>query len=631
MKLPSSKDASPYWLLLTVGLAALVFFVSLTVMGERQINPMQIFDVDMVQEQQAMTLSDVMGLPGSRWQDTEADLSFGMNDNAHWFRFTLPNLKKEQHILEVGYSLLDSVSVWFVSDGDILTQYHSGDAQPFYERMIPHEKFLFPVPQNHSSVDVYLRVKTSGTLRVPLFLWTETDLLVDSSEHNLIVGIFFGYMLAMALSNLFFFVTTRRVSFIVYCGYVASLGLTLAVLHGLAFKYLWPEAIWLQGKAVAIFANLVIMFAIIFTYHLLQLKEVSPLIYRGMRYLLGVFALNLLVALVIPYSIQIKLFMVLLLLAVSIIFGVGLWLSLRGLVMARYFTLAWSILLASGFIAALENSNIIDLAIPSQYLLMIGASIETLLLALVLAMSYSQQRDELFATQEQALAQEKAARVAKERLYEVEQSARDELEYKVQERTLELEIALRELSEANRELERKNTLDPLTGINNRRFMDKRLQAETRRSRREQTSLSLVMLDIDHFKPINDNYGHQVGDECIKYVASLLKENLKRNSDVACRYGGEEFALILPNTDLEGAVAVAENIRMALQARPVNVDDVIINLTLSAGVASCVIQFEGQEQSLLRVADQCLYQAKQHGRNRVVADRIQDPKDKQENQ
>jgi diguanylate cyclase (GGDEF)-like protein len=188
----------------------------------------------------------------------------------------------------------------------------------------------------------------------------------------------------------------------------------------------------------------------------------------------------------------------------------------------------------------------------------------------------------------------------------------------VQERTLELEIALRELSDANRELEKLNTIDPLTGIRNRRHFNKRLQAEGRRSRREQTPLALAMIDIDHFKQINDQYGHSVGDTCIRHVAQTLQSLLKRPSDDVCRYGGEEFAIILPNTETEGAGQLVESIRQQLAETPCIIDNESISLTLSGGVASAIISHEDAETELLKLADERLYAAKQAGRNRVVA-------------
>ena len=114
------------------------------------------------------------------------------------------------------------------------------------------------------------------------------------------------------------------------------------------------------------------------------------------------------------------------------------------------------------------------------------------------------------------------------------------------------------------------------------------------------------------------YGHLVGDECIRYVASVLKENLRRPSDDACRYGGEEFALILPNTGQLGAQQVVEAIRQQIETTPVNTSAGKVNMTVSAGLCTAVIQSMEDEKHLIESADQALYQAKSQGRNRVVA-------------
>jgi diguanylate cyclase (GGDEF)-like protein len=194
---------------------------------------------------------------------------------------------------------------------------------------------------------------------------------------------------------------------------------------------------------------------------------------------------------------------------------------------------------------------------------------------------------------------------------------------KVEERTLELEITLRELSEVNQELERLNAIDPLTGAHNRRHFDKRLRSEGRRSRREQTPLSLVIIDVDHFKKINDEYGHDGGDECLIHVTKVFQQHIHRPTDDLCRIGGEEFAIILPNTDLEGAFHVAENMRSSLEASPLEYENEMINLTASAGVSTTVIVGEDHTQQLFKFTDELLYEAKAAGRNKVIHKQLQE--------
>jgi diguanylate cyclase (GGDEF)-like protein len=161
--------------------------------------------------------------------------------------------------------------------------------------------------------------------------------------------------------------------------------------------------------------------------------------------------------------------------------------------------------------------------------------------------------------------------------------------------------------------------DGLTGLKNRRTFDEELEREWRDCARSDWSLSLIMLDIDHFKKYNDNYGHLAGDECLRRVASVIHAALGRPNDCAARYGGEEFACVLPNTGLQGALTVAENIRSCIAALGIRHDDGATAahiVTASIGVASCLPNAEHAWLELLAAADQQLYRAKQSGRHRV---------------
>ncbi|CAI8868173.1 two-component system, cell cycle response regulator [Pseudomonas sp. IT-P253] len=156
--------------------------------------------------------------------------------------------------------------------------------------------------------------------------------------------------------------------------------------------------------------------------------------------------------------------------------------------------------------------------------------------------------------------------------------------------------------------------DPLTGTGNRIAMDQTLQREIEMSRRHQQPLSLLMLDIDHFKHINDTHGHSAGDDVLKAVATSIKEQL-RNVDMVFRFGGEEFLILLSNTSREAAAMVGERLRFAVQAHDYTADGNMIELTVSLG---CSTLLPGESvESLLRRADSALYVAKREGRNRLA--------------
>ena len=169
-------------------------------------------------------------------------------------------------------------------------------------------------------------------------------------------------------------------------------------------------------------------------------------------------------------------------------------------------------------------------------------------------------------------------------------------------------------------LERMARIDGLTGLANRRTFDDLFGREWRRLARIRQPLSVIMMDVDHFKQFNDTYGHGGGDECLKQVATAAQGALQRPADVVARYGGEEFVAILPDTTLPGATAVAEGIRAAVAALaiPHAGSKVADHVTLSLGVASIVPAPEGNPETLLEAADGQLYAAKSGGRNCVKA-------------
>jgi diguanylate cyclase (GGDEF)-like protein len=187
-------------------------------------------------------------------------------------------------------------------------------------------------------------------------------------------------------------------------------------------------------------------------------------------------------------------------------------------------------------------------------------------------------------------------------------------------REQELLEKTRQLEEVNRQLQLLSSLDGLTRVANRRHFDEALQRAWKDAARRETQLSLLLLDLDHFKRYNDTYGHQSGDDCLKEVAQTLARTLHRPTDLVARYGGEEFAVILADTDIRGAAVVAGTLRSQVEALDIVHDHSPLReqVTISVGVATALARSGSSPQLLLRAADQALYEAKRQGRNRVMA-------------
>jgi len=161
--------------------------------------------------------------------------------------------------------------------------------------------------------------------------------------------------------------------------------------------------------------------------------------------------------------------------------------------------------------------------------------------------------------------------------------------------------------------------DPLTTLSNRKFFDQALDRALADAKQKNEPLSLLMLDVDHFKSFNDKYGHQTGDQVLRLVALSMKQNVK-GKDIAARYGGEEFAIGLPNTALQSAITVADHVRRAVMTKELmkrSSGERLGRVTISIGVA--VVRPNDTAQSLIERADSCLYAAKRHGRNRVICE------------
>lgn len=228
------------------------------------------------------------------------------------------------------------------------------------------------------------------------------------------------------------------------------------------------------------------------------------------------------------------------------------------------------------------------------------------------------------------------ARSFNQMLQDLQQSRRQLEEYsrllenKVSERTAKLQQEISErmvvesaLQSANQELQRIAYIDGLTQVANRRHFDECLQAEWRRLERAGLPLSLILCDVDYFKAFNDTYGHQMGDECLRQVATVLQRAVKRPGDIVARYGGEEFGIILPNTTARGAAQIITRIQSKLGELKIQHEQSKVSswITLSFGVATMIPLHDIDASKIVTIADHALYQAKLSGRNQAISQEV----------
>lgn len=561
------------------------------------------------------SLDDVLALEEGQWQgDGGESISFGYGDKAYWFRFQLTNDTAvfQPLYLEVAYPVLDHIEFFMLENGRLLESHVLGDKKPFDERLVHHRNFLIPLTLTPGYPrTVYLRVDTTSSMQVPLILWDRDALFVAEQSRNLFEGLYYGIALVMILYSLFVYRAVGERSFLYYVGYIAAMPLFLASLHGISFQYLWPDATWWNDRAIIVFLNLTIFFGVAFSRRFLNVvRDVHPILYRTMAVLMVMAGSLAVVGVVVPYEHMIMPAILVAFLGCSamLVIGVARWLKRDPA--ARYYAVAWFFMLFGGIVMALSKFTLLPRNIITENATQIGSAIGVILLSVALADRLNQEKRRAFEAQQKLLSEERKARIAQAKTLHVQQEANALLEQRVMQRTQDLESL-------NEQLKELSATDALTGLKNRGHFDRVFKSAVVKAYRFGQPLSLMVLDIDHFKNFNDTYGHLVGDDCLQMVAGCIREYVTRPQDLAARYGGEEFVVLLPDTPEQGAVRVAEKIRKKIEETGFRVSDETLHLTISIGIcADCPDHADATKQIFVR-ADEALYEAKGRGRNRVV--------------
>ena len=428
----------------------------------------------------------------------------------------------------------------------------------------------------------------------------------------LTIGILLGFIAALILSSLLLNLLSKDRKFLILAASLLCQCASLVIFYG----YI-PLPVWWYETSILTFAFGYVWFACFYAYVQLRVRQYPDHLVRPVFFIVALGIAMLAVSWFVPTYLSVVLLLVYTWMCCLLMVSIGLFNWRRQVAAARWFTCAW-LCLGIGLIYvtyAQINQMVVSLLATNMVVCVFWfANVLWFIGAITV---YIEDIKEKIANNQRELDEAQKQQALQEQKFEMEEQMREELEVKVQERSFELEVTLRELEEKNRELEEKSTQDALTGMRNRRFFDKKYLAENRRSRREQSVLTIIMTDIDHFKKVNDVYGHLAGDDVIRFVGRAITDMLKRPSDEGCRYGGEEFAIILPNTQKEGAVILAESIREKVAASVIDAADHQVQVTMSFGIYSAVCEHHMSANHYIELADKALYQAKQTGRNKVV--------------
>jgi diguanylate cyclase (GGDEF)-like protein len=526
--------------------------------------------------------------------------SLGFSAEAVWLRFRLARAAggPREVLLELAYPLLDEVSLTLLGP-DGRRQYEAGDSRPFGERVLPFTHPTFPIElPDQGEVTGLLRLHTSGSLQFPLRLWSPEEHAVHSADGRFLYGLFYGVFLVLSLLALMLFVFTRDGIFLLYAGYVVSYALLQFSLNGLVAEYLWPYGGLLPSRLPPVLTGTSMAFMLLFSSRILGFWPHSrPLrgLYVGFAVLAG---LIVLLGSFGPLSWSIHLAAVASVFLLPALLAAAVSSLRRGVWAARYFLIAWGIFLTGVSITGLTLLGLLPSRVMTTNAMQIGASLETWVLSLAL---FDRMRE---------LRRQKDAAVASAHSYL--RQLNEELEALVTERTQALETTNARLRDiANR--------DSLTGLLNHRTCLEGVAALLEQTRRREESTAVIMLDIDHFKEVNDRFGHQRGDRVLKKVADLLTAHT-RSRDVCGRYGGEEFLLAVGGIERTAARRLAERLRREIAGLALaGFED--CSLSASLGVAVTGSGVSTSAEDLIGRADAALYAAKRRGRNRVELERV----------
>lgn len=537
-------------------------------------------------------------------------LQFGYSSSTYWISFDIVNALAppvpagtgERIYMAARYPLLDEVQLFVVRDRGV-EQIVLGDARNYFQRLFLVNDLVFPLTLTPGErVEIFLRVRSENTLSIPIYVYAEAAFVQQQSRIELTNGIYFGISAGLFLYNLFLWIGVRKRVYGIYVLFMALHLLFNATMLGYTFA-LWPNALRFQQVAIFVFSLTSGAAVVWFGMAFLQSKTHLPRWHWLLRCFLALTVIAIPIVLLAPPSRAAELNGLVMIAGIALLLPAAVMRLRQGYRPAWYYLVGQGAVLASVGFTVLTSRGLLPYYHLAPEVLKWSSAFEILFFSIGLADLVNEERRLREAAQHRSEASQR-------QLLQVQIQLNEELDRKVRERTQELE-------RANDQLQLLSTTDELTRLYNRRFFNAALQQEYRRACRDRTSLSVLMLDIDYFKRINDEHGHLAGDAVLVHAASMIAARIRRPPDVAARFGGEEFVVMLPNTNVEGARVVADNILRAFNSDGVALGDNCIPITVSIGIAGAVpTERDGHEQ-LLAEADRQLYLAKQGGRNRCA--------------
>ena len=539
-------------------------------------------------------------------------LNLGYSRSAYWLRFELTNSSEKslERILEISYSRIAHIHFYQPLTNGIYNSILTGNAAPFSSRPHPNRFFVFPIAVPAHSVQIFfIRIESPTDLLIPAKLWDPHAYEIYGRNDYLTQAWYFGMASAMVLFNLLIFLTLWDLVYLLYISFVTSAAITLAAQNGLAKEFLWQNSMFWSEIDSMVGYCISLLTLLLFMRQMLNTWKIIPKIDLAIKTQIGLLLISP-IGLITSFQTFIKPVILVCLITIIIVISTSALCSIKRQRSAYFFVVAFLMLCVGGIMMIMRSFGLIASNVISTNGLQFGSALEMLLLGLALADRFNNIRKEKEKAQKEALE-------AQNLLLENLKSQERLLKERVEERTIALSKSNSALVAANVELEEKRlqleqlaVTDRLTGLYNRFMLDHVLETELYRSQYHSSQFALVLLDIDHFKLVNDNYGHPVGDQVLIEFARLLTNNV-RHIDITGRWGGEEFLIICRNTEMVTARTLVETLRGRISQHTF---PVIGSKTSSFGITEYK-KGDSIMQMMSRV-DKALYRAKRAGRNRI---------------
>lgn len=543
-----------------------------------------------------------------------------------WYRVELHNEELEtlKLIVEIRYPIIDYIEGYLVEslpEGEnaaltIIQSFSVGDRYGYYDRPIETPYFTQPLNFSENKVWLYLKVRTSSSVALPIYIGGYDSYIADTVYRQWGLGILYGIAIALIFYNVVLFISLKDPVHLYYALFTTGLFMYFACIDGYAYK-LWPNSIEWQTKAYIYIVYVTLFFSVLFSRRFLGINRNLDAYYHSTNGLLFLCAFSVSAT---PFleEVYASLIMSLCIFIVTIyLFFLGIRRMRDGAPMSDFYVVIWGSMLVITLFSVISSFGYLFVFEQIQGVMKAISVVQLVFLSIVVGYKLNAMRYKQIRAEQHARRFSQEARKAEKELLGSQIESNKLLENRVLERTLQLEEALENLSDLNEKLTRLSEIDSLTGLYNRRKLELEYDRIIESVKGSDEVIGFLFVDIDHFKRFNDTYGHEVGDECLRQVSTMMRRFSEKYALISGRLGGEEFVLLDQKSNALRLQEIAEKFRAAIAREKFLHRGHELNVTVSIGGYLPSPSNQLNRSFVMREADDALYQAKESGRNCVV--------------